>query len=322
MNQQSFVQVNQEHDQIKKRVNSLKFQLKDIDQKNFILQNKLKDLKQLSPNARKSPIAQLQEQLGLDRKQIREQFKPIVEKEGIYVRNERLKTESQLQNQRNIEIQQKKKRVKQIEDQDSEVLRRKAEYYEKKIIEVRQRQLQEMEMNKLIVNKKIFDINNLKKQEQQLLGEISLAKQKEQQLNNRFCNVVLSTDNSIMLPTIQKTNSRMSQKSNYKQRLVLGSHSVQRSDKFLDRLQRSDTKNNDNSFIDYDENRRLRIEQRKSSQSIDQLNIGCQTSFIMTDDKKQESVQYSENFDSYCSNYQEESSDNQQKNKSKQKSKK
>ncbi|CAD8155064.1 unnamed protein product [Paramecium octaurelia] len=321
MNQQSFVQVNQEHDQIKKRVNSLKFQLKDIDQKNFILQNKLKDLRQLSPNGRKSPIAQLQEQLGLDRKLIREQFKPIIEREGIYVRNERLKTESQLQNSRNIEIQQKKIRVKQIEDQDSEVLRRKAEYYEKKINEVRQRQLQEMEMNKLIVHKKIVEINNLKKQEQQLLGEISLAKQKEQSLNGRFCNVVLSTDNSIMLPTIQKTNSRMSQQSHHKQRPVLGSHSVQRSDKFVDRLQRSDTKNNHSSFVDYDENRRLRIEQRKSSQSIDQLNIGCQTSFIMTD-KIQESVQYSENFDSYCSNNQEDSSEIIQSKQSKQKSKK
>ncbi|CAD8152866.1 unnamed protein product [Paramecium pentaurelia] len=319
MNQQSFVQVNLEHDQIKKRVNSLKFQLKDMDQKNYIIQNKLKDLRQLSPNVKKSPIAQLQEQLGLDRKLIIEQFKPIIEKEGIYVRNERLKTESYLQNSRNEEIQQKKIKVKQIEDQDSQVVRRKAEYHEKKINEVRQRQLQEMEMNKLIVHKKIVEINNFKKYEQQLLGEITLAKQKEQSLNSRFCKFVLNSDNSIILPTIQKTNSRMSQKSNSKQRPILGSHSVKRSEQFLDRFQRSDTKNNNNSFIDQEQYQRLKSELRKEDQN--ELNIGCQTSFIMTD-KNQQSVQYSQNFDSYCSNNQDESFEKMLKNKQKQKCKK
>ncbi|CAD8062854.1 unnamed protein product [Paramecium sonneborni] len=314
MNQQSFVQVNQEHDQIKKRVNSLKFQLRDIDQKNFILNSKLKDLRQLSPNGNKSPVAQLQEQLGLDRKFIIEQFKPIIEKEGIYVRNERLKTESYLQQSKNIEIQQKKKKVRQIEVYDSEIIKRKAEFYEKKINEVRQRQLQEMEMNKLIVNKKLIEINNLKKQEQLLLGEITLAKKKEQSLNNKFSNVVLSSENSIMLPTIQKTNSRMSQQSNSKNRQLLGSHSVQRSDKLQDRFLKSDTKQNYNSFVNNNEDRRLKNEQRRNSQSIDQLNIGCQTSFLMTD-KNQDSIQYSQNFDSYCSNNQDQSFEITQKKK-------
>ncbi|CAD8066817.1 unnamed protein product [Paramecium sonneborni] len=321
MNQQSFVQVNQEHDQIKKRVNSLKFQLKDIEQKNYVLQSKLKDFRQLSPNVNKSPISQLQLQLGLDRKFIMEQFKPIIEKEGIYVRNERLKTESYLQQSKNIEIQQKKKKVKQIEGQDQEILKMKAKYYEKKINEVRQRQLQEIEMNKQIVHKRIVEINNLKKQEQQLLGELTLAKQKEQSLNNKFSNVLLSSENSKMLPTVQKTNSRMSQKSNSKNRPMLGSHSVQKSDKLQDRFQKSDTKQNYNSFIDYDEDMKQRIELRKNSQSIDQLNIGCQTSFIMTE-KNQESVQYSQNFDSFCSNNQEQSIEIMQKNKLKQKSQK
>ncbi|CAK75790.1 unnamed protein product (macronuclear) [Paramecium tetraurelia] len=318
MNQQSFVQVNLEHDQIKKRVNSLKFQLKDIDQKNFIIQQKLKDLRQLSPDAKKSPIAQLQEQLGLDRKQIMEQFKPIIEKEGVYVRNERLKTESYLQNSRNAEIQQKKIKVKQIEDQDSQVLRRKAEFYEKKINEIRQRQVQEMELNKLIVHKKVMEINNYKRYEQQLLGEITLAKQKEQSLNNRFCQFATSSDNSIMLPLISKTNSRMSQKSYSQQRSIMGSNSVQRSEQQLNRFQRSDTKNN-NSFIDYVENKGLRTKLMKEEQN--EFNIGCQTSFILTD-KNQQSVQHSQNFDTYCSNNQNESFEKMQKNKQKQKSKK
>ncbi|CAD8142852.1 unnamed protein product [Paramecium pentaurelia] len=311
MNQQSFVQVTQEYDQVNKRVNSLKFQLRDIDQKNFLLQTKLKDLRQISPKIQKSPITQLQEQLRLDRKQIIEQFKPIVEKEGIYLRNERLKTESQLQQSKIWDIQQKKMKVKMIDEFDSEVTKRRAEYQEKKIQEVRQKQLQEMQMNRLIVNKKLLEITKLKKQEKELIEEIQSAKTKEQQLCNKFCNVLASNDNSVILPSIQKSNSRMSQNSNSKYQNK-GCSPFQKSDKVFDRLQRSETRN-DNSIIEFEENRRLQLETRKKSQSIDQLNIGCQTSFL-NKDQNFESVQYSQNNDSYLNRQKDKTLEKSQAN--------
>ncbi|CAD8057428.1 unnamed protein product [Paramecium primaurelia] len=299
MNQQSFVQVTQEYDQVKKRVNSLKFQLRDIDQKNFLLQTKLKDLRQISPKFQKSPITQLQEQLGLDRKQIIEHFKPIVEKEGIYLRNERLKTETQLQQSKMWEIQQKKMRVKLIEEFNSEVTKRRAQYQEKKIKEVRQRQLQEMEMNRVILNKKLIEISKLKKQEKELIEEIQSAKTKEQQLCNKFCNALVSNDNSVILPSIQKSNSKFSQNSASKQQRK-GYSPILKSSKVIERPQRSETRN-ENSIIEYEENRKLQLESRKKSQSIDQLNIACQTSFLITD-QNIDSIQYSYNYDSYMSN--------------------
>ncbi|CAK73495.1 unnamed protein product (macronuclear) [Paramecium tetraurelia] len=298
MNKQGFVQVTQEYDQVKKRVNSLKFQLRDIDQKNFLLQTKLKDLRQISPKFQKSPITQLQEQLGLDRKQVIEQFKPIVEKEGIYLRNERLKTETQLQQSKMQEIQQKKMRVKLIEEFNSEVTKRREQYQEKKIKEVRERQLQEMEMNRLIVNKKMFEISKLKKQEKELIEEIQSAKTKEQQLCNKFCNSLVSNDNSLILPSIQKSFSKMSQNSTSKQQRK-GCSPIQKQNKVIERLQRSETRN-ENSIVEQEDNRKGCLESRKKSQSIDQLNIACQTSFLITH-QNLESIQYSLNYDSYMS---------------------
>ncbi|CAD8128255.1 unnamed protein product [Paramecium sonneborni] len=311
MNQQSFVQVAQEYDQVKKRVNSLKFQLRDIDQKNHVLQTKLKDLRQISPKLQKSPITQLQEQFRLDRKQIIEQFKPIVEKEGIYLRNERLKTETQLQQSKIWEIQQKKMKVKLIEEFDSEVTKRRIEFQEKKIKEVRQRQLQEMEMNRLILNKKLIEISKLKKQEKELIVEIQSAKNKEQKLCNKFCNALVTNDNSVILPSIQKSNSRMSQKSSSKQQKK-SCQRIQKSGKANERVQRSETRN-DNQIIEYEENRRLQLNSRKKSQSIDQLNIACQTSFLITD-QNQESVQYSQDYESYLNSQKDQTLEKSQPN--------
>ncbi|CAK66004.1 unnamed protein product (macronuclear) [Paramecium tetraurelia] len=311
MNQQSFVQVTQEYDQVKKRVNSLKFQLRDIDQKNYLLSTKIKDLRQISPKIQKSPISQLQEQLRLDRKQIIEQFKPIVEKEGIYLRNERLKTETQLQQSKIWEIQQKKMKVKMIDEFDSEVTKRRAAYQEKKIKEVRQQQLQEMLMNRVIVNKKLLEINKLKKQEKDLIEEIQSAKTKEQQLCNKFCNALVSNDNTVILPSIQKSNSRTSQNSNQK-KPNKGCSPFRMSGKVFDRLQRSETRN-DNSIIEYEENRKFQLDSRKKSQSIDQLNIACQTTFLIKD-QNLESAQYSNNQDSYLGSQKDKTIEKSQEN--------
>ncbi|CAD8063589.1 unnamed protein product [Paramecium sonneborni] len=310
MNQQSFVQVTQEYDQVQKRVNSLKFQLRDIDQKNFLLQTKLKDLRQISPRLQKSPFTQLQEQLRLDRKQIIEQFKPIVEQEGIYLRNERIKTENQLQLSKISEIQQKKNKVKLMEEFDQEVTKRRAYYQEKKIKEVRQRQLQEMEIYRIILNKKLVEISQLKKQEKGLIDEIQSAKSREQQLCNKFCNALVN-DNSLILPSIQKLNSKMSQNSNSKQQKT-GCLPFQKSGKVFERLQRSETRN-DNQIIQQEETRRLQLDSRKKSQSIDQLNIACQTTFLIQD-QNQESIQNSQNYESYLNSQKEKTLEKSQQN--------
>ncbi|CAD8090924.1 unnamed protein product [Paramecium primaurelia] len=229
MSQHSFVIANAQEEMIQKRVKSLKFQLKALGQKNTILQQKIKDVNRVNLDHSKSPVSQLQENLHFDRRQVIELFKPIIAKEAIYIRNEKYKTEQFMMQSKMNETQQKKIKARQIEQFDADAIRRVAEFKEKKVIEIRQRNIAEIEINKSTVQKKLEHISILENEEKELMNMIQQAKLNTAQLKQRFNRAITQTDESSMLPNIRKFSCNQRFESPFKNRTP--NHY---SDKFLD----------------------------------------------------------------------------------------
>ncbi|CAD8104828.1 unnamed protein product [Paramecium sonneborni] len=203
MSQNSFVFVNTKEEIAQKRVKSLKFQLKALNQKNNVLQQKIKSVNRVNLDNTKSPVSQLQENLHFDRRQVIELFKPIIAKEAIYIRNERYKKENSMIQSKMNEIQQKKIKVRQIEQFDADAIRRVAEFKEKRVTEIRQRNVKEMEMNRLSVQRKLENVQVLENEEKELMNMIQLAKLNSTQLQQRYNRAITSSEDSSVLPHIR-----------------------------------------------------------------------------------------------------------------------
>ncbi|CAD8119531.1 unnamed protein product [Paramecium sonneborni] len=218
MCQNSYVFANTKEEIVQKRVKSLKFQLKALEQKNSVLQQKIKSVNRINLDHSKSPVSQLQENLHFDRKQVIELFKPIIAKEAIYIRNERYKTEHLMIQSKMKEIQQKKIKVRQIEQFDADAIRRVAEFKEKKVIEIRQRNVKEIEINRLSVQKKLENVQVLENEEKELMNMIQLAKINSTQLQTRYNRAITSSDESSVLPHIRKFSYNQRFESPFKNR--------------------------------------------------------------------------------------------------------